>query len=176
MINMRDGENSIQGLKDLISCLPNNIIIGEIGCYTGQSTEIFIYSGKIQTMYCIDPWESGYDDTDVASRSNMVDVESEFDKRILAVYDNVVKVKKSSHDAVLDFDDEFFDVIYIDGNHLYDAVIKDITLYLPKIKSNGIICGHDYWNDNCDPKKAVDKIFGKPDKVFTDSSWLIYKN
>lgn len=35
-----------------------------------------------------------------------------------------------------------FDLIYIDGNHSYDGVTSDISLYLPKARK--VICGDDY--------------------------------
>ena len=47
-------------------------------------------------------------------------------------------------DAVKDFDDESLDFVYIDGNHLYPAVKKDIDLWWPKVKAGGVMGGHDY--------------------------------
>ena len=32
----------------------------------------------------------------------------------------------------------------MDGLHTYEQTLKDCKNYLPKIKSGGIICGHDY--------------------------------
>ena len=176
IINMRDEKfpNMISGLKKLIDEFPSDIVMAEIGCYTGQSTKLFLDNATIKTMYCIDPWLCGYDDADGASHSDMTEVEQEFDKRITSNYPNVHKIKKLSMDAVSDFDDGFFDIVYIDGNHLYDAVVEDINGYLPKVKNGGIICGHDYWTTGIvDPKKAVDDIFGKPDSVFEDGSWMV---
>ena len=176
IINMRDSKypHLISGLKKMIDKLPPNMVIAEIGSYAGHSTKLFLDNGSIDHMYCIDPWLAGYDDTDGASYSDMTEVESEFDKRIMSEYDNVTKVKKLSVDAVSDFPDEFFDVVYIDGNHLYDAVIADINAYRPKVKKGGIISGHDYWTQGMvDPKKAVDEIFGEPDFVFEDGSWMV---
>ncbi len=42
-----------------------------------------------------------------------------------------------------DIPDESLDICCIDASHRYTQVLKDIGAYLPKIKSGGIICGHD---------------------------------
>jgi hypothetical protein len=39
------------------------------------------------------------------------------------------------------FPDNYFDWIYIDGNHLYEFVKQDLESYFPKIKSGGIVAG-----------------------------------
>ena len=84
---------------------------------------------------------------------------------------NIVKLKMTMEEA-FNFLPEL-DVIYIDGDHRYDFVLKDIELSLRKIKKNGIISGHDYNNNDIGVINAVNKIFGKPDKVFSDTSWFV---
>lgn len=36
------------------------------------------------------------------------------------------------------------DLVFIDADHRYDHVVEDILAWYPKVKSGGIICGHDY--------------------------------
>jgi len=81
--------------------------------------------------------------------------------------------------VVADFPDEYFDIVYIDADHRYHAVLSDIKLYLPKVKIGGIIAGHDFnerynatehdneWNletrgnmSHFGVSKAVKEIFG----------------
>ena len=62
------------------------------------------------------------------------------------------------------FKDKSLDFVYIDANHLYESVKADILAWLPKIKSGGIIGGHDYdYSIRPSVKEAVDEIF--KDKV-----------
>ena len=65
------------------------------------------------------------------------------------------------------------DLVYIDSIHQYENVLEDIKIWLPKIKPNGMIGGHDYeYLPNV--TKAVDKVFGKQNiETFKDTSWLV---
>tara|TARA_R110002126_G_scaffold62983_7_gene161770 strand:- start:49 stop:627 length:579 start_codon:yes stop_codon:yes gene_type:complete len=49
--------------------------------------------------------------------------------------------------------DQSLDFVYIDGDHSYDFVHKDINAWYPKLKSGGILAGHDYTPGN--PQKGV---------------------
>lgn len=42
------------------------------------------------------------------------------------------------------FPDEYFDFVYIDGDHRYAAVKEDLELYFKKLKVRGLLCGGDY--------------------------------
>ena len=39
--------------------------------------------------------------------------------------------------------DETLDVCFLDADHRYEYVKRDIEKFLPKVKSGGILCGHD---------------------------------
>ena len=54
--------------------------------------------------------------------------------------------------AAGEFPDCFFDWVYIDGNHSYEAVRQDLELYWRKLKPGGYIVCDDYhhagfWDD-----------------------------
>ena len=164
-------EGNTKGLLELISQLPSDIIMAEIGCYSGQSTELFLKSNKVKTLYAIDIWE----DTLNLFKSKWSDhsfseVEEAFDKR-LKDFKNVVKLKmtmKKAKDSL-----PLLDFVYIDGNHNYEFVKEDIKISLSKLKPGGIISGHDHCKESPGVIKAVNEIFGKPDKVFSDASWIV---
>lgn len=52
--------------------------------------------------------------------------------------------RKYSFDAVKHFPDEYFDLIYIDADHTYEACLKDIEDWYPKLKRERIMIGDDY--------------------------------
>ena len=63
-----------------------------------------------------------------------------------------VEVHRKTSDDFFDQNQLKFDLIYIDGNHLFDFVVRDITNSLNFINRDGIIVLDDYgvagwWND-----------------------------
>jgi len=99
----------------------------------------------------------------------------------LNVHANKIKwIKTKSAEATKFIDDESLDFIYIDGNHTYQAVLEDITLYYPKVKKGGMLCGHDYIpKDNGCVFDAVKEFCEKNDlKLHVDiqsTDWWIWK-
>ena len=68
-------------------------------------------------------------------------------------------------------EDRSVDLLFIDGNHQHFEVKADIINYSPKVKDEGILCGHDY-NADVHPGvvKAVDEMFNKGFQVLGSSS------
>ncbi|MDT8326464.1 MAG: class I SAM-dependent methyltransferase [Roseovarius sp.] len=60
--------------------------------------------------------------------------------------------------------DEYFDMVYIDGDHEYSGVVKDIEATLPKMKKGGAIIFNDYavWSAtsmfHCGVARAVNEM------------------
>jgi len=99
---------------------------------------------KDSKLYCIDPWED-YDDY------------PEYKNQQSSIYDSfITNVEKSgfkdkivinrgySNLEIPKFQDEFFDIIYIDGNHEQEYVLEDAVLSFRKLKKNGIMIFDDY--------------------------------
>jgi hypothetical protein len=142
----------------------------EIGCYQGESTTLFAHGFKPSELYAIDPFENGYDDTDSSSIGDFTDIIYNFNSRI-SHFPCIKHIKDYSYNVSNQFKDNSFDFIYIDGNHTFDAVVNDIKLYLPKIKTNSFIGGHDWGNGNV--VNAVLHELKDVDIFFEDSSWII---
>lgn len=156
--------------------LKENSTMIEVGCYAGESTKVFLESGKIDKIYCIDPWQNDYDDTDESSyKAPMSYVESLFDKNTEAYKDKVVKLKMPAQEAFSLIEDLSADLVYLDGEHTYEANKKYLELYNPKLKDGGYMCGHD-WNA-FGQTKAIKEFFNQSDpiEVFKDNSWVYNK-
>lgn len=175
----RSCSSGIQDILQVIECLNENTTMVEIGSYAGESGKLFANSKKIIKLYCVDPWKNHYDDEhDSASwRFPMDKVETSFDIRMKPFISKYVKLKETSLDAYPKFADNSLDFVYIDGLHTFEGVFSDIQSWLPKIKLNGIISGHDYDKQrHSDVVKAVNLLLGIPDKTFCYYSWIKYLN
>jgi predicted O-methyltransferase YrrM len=151
--------NRLYGLEELIKeNLKPEFVICEIGSFVGYSTMLFAYYCK--EIYSIDLFSPTF---------NGIDYEPLYDQNIKP-FKNIHKIKGDSQIVHSQFEDNYFDFVYVDGSHLYLDVKKDIEKWLPKVKKGGLLGGHDYMYE---VKTAVDEIFGKPDAVYGDSSWII---
>lgn len=64
-----------------------------------------------------------------------------------------------------------FDMIFIDGNHEYEFIKKDIQI-AKKVVPRGLICGHDFGTEWRDVEKAVREEFGTNFGTFGSSLWF----
>jgi hypothetical protein len=53
-------------------------------------------------------------------------------------------IKDRSLNAVKQFEDGFFDMVYIDADHTESAVYADLCAWFPKVRAGGVLAGHDY--------------------------------
>jgi hypothetical protein len=124
---------------------------------TGKGAEIGTFKGSFSkqilqnwngTLFMIDVWRglhSGY----VDSSNHLLQSEKIYEeamKNIEGFEDSAIMIRASSEISSQMFQDNSLDFVYIDANHAYDYVVQDITLWFPKVKVGGYICGHDYIN------------------------------
>jgi hypothetical protein len=65
-----------------------------------------------------------------------------------------------SFDAVKEFPDEYFDFLFIDGDHTYEGISRDLVDWYPKMKSGGTFLGHDYYRRRVKAKNGQIIKFG----------------
>lgn len=174
MRHMGTGEE--YGLRQMIDhcCINSGVVslkVLEIGSYRGESSDIMMSTGKVETLTCVDPWMNGYDDADMASYlTPMTEIERQFDLKVFKYGTRVTKVKNKSSNVYNTFSDETFDVVYIDGDHTYEGCKLDIVNYLPKVRKGGFLCGHDVHCEGV--QKAIIETISGIDGYFPDSSWV----
>jgi len=171
-----------QGLIDMIEWIdkfsPVRMMkIIEIGVWTGCASEIF--AKRFNKVICVDMWKNNIGG--ITDKYDMKEVEKIFDSRQKKYHGVICKSKMSSIEAAKIYqdhgsnekinDDIFPDIIYIDAKHLFNDALEDILTWkdIPK----RFICGHDYEKRFPGVVKAVNKIFGKPQKIFQDTSWIV---
>ena len=94
-------------------------------------------------LHCIDPWIK-YDEYQEYSDHNKI-YETFLDNIEKAgENDKIIVHRGFSNIEVPKFDDNYFDIIYIDGNHEPDFVLEDAVLSFRKLKKGGIMIFDDY--------------------------------
>jgi predicted O-methyltransferase YrrM len=95
-------------------------------------------------LYCIDPWIE-YDEYQ-EYKSEQSKIYETFQRNVNnSVHKNKIKIHRGfSNDVIPTFSDNFFDIIYIDGNHEPEYVLEDAVLSFRKLKKGGYLIFDDY--------------------------------
>ncbi len=105
----------------------------------------------MKQLYLIDPYLE-YDDFKGTNKGWDTKTQRDFDffyekaRRRLSVYDfnsSVTFIRQKSCDAAAKIPDDL-DFVYIDGNHNYDYVKRDLELYYPKLNAGGVVGGDNF--------------------------------
>jgi len=121
--------------------------ICEIGVRTGGNFLKMIEHGPKEAV-AIDCW---IDDGVVGRNDTCYDqkgLDQQYNEFLDLTKDKpfVKVVRKYSFDAVKDFPDNYFDFVYIDADHTYEGISRDLVDWYPKVKMGGLFCGHDYYH------------------------------
>jgi len=165
----------------------------EIGVHEGTFSNLLLKKFKPEIFYLVDPWK--YESEDLYKKSlyggnlSSLDGQKKLDDRYETVKLNfkeqiisgqIILIRKNSDEIFNLLKDNFFDLIYIDGNHTLDFVKLDITNSLKKIKKDGIIVCDDYenpgwWGDGV--TNAVDTLCEENyvKKIFIKSNQCVLK-
>ena len=120
-------------------------VICEIGVCQGVNFELMIKHNP-RLAVAIDSWIND----GVISRNDVAFSQAELDEQYQTFKNEVadkpfVKIyREYSFNAVRHFKDNYFDFIYIDADHTYNACLKDIEDWYPKVKGGRFLLGDDY--------------------------------
>ena len=188
---MINNYSDIQGwcdFEDLYDTIANTIdkdqIFVEVGVWKGRSIcflgEAIKRLSKTNKIFAVDTF-LGFDNEDFHQEEVAKNNGTLFDLFLqnikdLSLNDIITPIQKASTEAAKDFKTESIDFIFIDANHEYSEVTKDIQAWFPKLKKGGSMLGHDFWAD--DVKRAVLDFFnsqGIQVNSASQSCWIIKK-
>jgi predicted O-methyltransferase YrrM len=136
---------------------PFNIV--EVGSWAGGSAITWAeavkrFSKRKGLIICIDKWEPYFEPCQCEETGPYKEMENALlSGKIFELFMHNIKV--TSHDDVIipfkGWSDELlpllgdnkFDLVFIDGNHAYTNVCKDIENSMPLVSEGGVICGDD---------------------------------
>jgi hypothetical protein len=133
----------------------------EIGVAFGGHAESILAATSVEKLYGVDPYRhmDGYDDP-------MNLPQEEFDElyrftvarlsRFGPRYEHIRALSGEAANRV-----HAVDFVYIDADHSYAGVWRDLSLWFPKVRAGGLIGGHDYdHRDFPGVRCAVDEFLG----------------
>ena len=162
----------IAGRDAFLRLLPKGMRWAEIGVFAGDNAARLVELCDPSELHLIDPWFFNLDfdwfnppewsplfgDARRLVRQLSVwanipkgrHVNEHFD----ALYQHVMQRFSGNHrvtihrstsaDVVNTFPDQYFDFVYIDGDHRYEAVLRDLQLYNSKLTDQGTFLGDDF--------------------------------
>ncbi len=129
----------------------------EIGTLGGLTLEYLLHNISKLEMVTVDPAPCWND----------------LERNLKTVRERVKIIQQKSDNAVKLWGVGEFDFVWVDGDHSYEQVRRDIKNYRPLVKAHGFIGGHDY-NGCAGVKQAVDEAFGDRITLGDDYTWWIY--
>lgn len=150
--------------------------IVEFGSFHGRSTRAMADNApKNARIWAVDPWNGAYYEENGYSMEHINTFVMPY--FLINLKDHVrsgkvIPVRNWSYMFSLPFQ---VDMVFIDGDHRYETVIKDIKKALELLKIGGMICGHD-WNHPLwsGVSKAVTELLGEVD--VEDTIWWKIKS
>ncbi len=130
-------------MKDFVSKIENGVFV-EIGTHHGNFAYEILKVRNDSILYCIDPYCSYNDYKDAINNEIGDNLFEKTKSRLISEFgeSRVKFIRKYSDEAIHDIPDNI-DFLYIDGNHQYKYVKKDLELYFSKVKKGGVIMGDD---------------------------------
>jgi hypothetical protein len=159
----------------LFALLPAGSVGAEIGVHEGDFSRRILRLARPRRLHLVDPWR--YESAEPYARSlyggRLGGDQAHMDRRYDAVRrrfraevasGQVEILRQRSDEACARFVDGYFDWVYVDGDHHYEQVLRDLELYARPLKPDGLLTGDDYggggwWGDGV--TRAVDDFVAR---------------
>jgi SAM-dependent methyltransferase len=155
--------------EELLRHLPKGAVGAEIGVAEGAYSAAILEAAEPAELHLIDPWShleagsdllqgreilSGVDRAAVpgaAFAAPARNLEGDaIHAKVLARFEDDPRVRvhrQYSYKAAAGFADGYFDFVYLDGDHHYEFVLRDLEAFAAKLKPGGLLFGHDFFEN-----------------------------
>jgi predicted O-methyltransferase YrrM len=145
-----------------LACPPRAVAL-EIGSYLGAST-VSLAAGMAQVsghLFCVDTWQNE------TMPEGILDTWEQFLGNTRQVSPFITPIRKSSEDLHEDDVVAPIHLVFIDGDHGYDAVRRDFERVAPWIAEDGTVAFHDCSNS---PFVGVGRVLGE---ALATGEWML---
>ena len=165
--------------------LGHSLVGAEVGVFDGHTSDALLRELPGLKLWMVDPW-APYEGRSIVGVLDQPCFDRAYQSAMwwtTHAADRRFVLRQPSPGAADSFADDSLDFAFIDGNHLYKFVRDDIYAWWPKVKSDGLLAGHDYgiyrdaegiWG----VRRAVDEFasaVGREVHVGADGVWWIGK-
>ena len=128
----------VESRLKILKYLPKNSVVAEVGTQYGHFAEQMMAIAKPKKLHLI---EYNFDlfKTEI-SKKQIIRVQEGIENGTVELHEG------DSSTNLRSFPDEYFDWIYIDADHAYQGVCKDIQQGYTKVKAPGMMVFNDYTN------------------------------
>ena len=128
----------VESRAKMLEYLPKNSVVAEVGTQYGRFAEKIISITKPKKLHLID-YNFDLFKAEVTREQKTIFQEG--------IENGTVELHEGDSSTILgSFPEEYFDWIYIDADHAYEGVCKDIDRGYTKLKSDGMMIFNDYTN------------------------------
>ncbi|MEM6607167.1 MAG: glycosyltransferase family 2 protein [Pseudomonadota bacterium] len=144
-------EVRIANRRKLLRQMPKQGRCAEIGVWNGDFSSQILEITQPVELTLIDPWgllAEGPSEDWNHKKHGSSDAMDEMLQHVQSKFDGVENVnicKGFSEEILSRYPDDYFDWVYIDGNHQYEFVKADVELCFRKVRNGGVIAGDDFF-------------------------------
>ncbi len=162
-------------INTIARTLGQDTIGAEVGVNKGFNASYICSIIKPKILYLIDPWSNFFDPD---SGEIIGEAQYIMTHNLLKPFPCCQFIRDTSYNVVKNFQDGSLDFVYIDSDHSYQAVLKEVRQWYPKVRKGGILSGHDCSNASPQVVKAlVDFCYEIKLKEFCnqEQDWWIFR-
>ena len=168
----------------ILEQLDKNSNLVEVGVWKGDFSKQIWNISSPNLLVLVDSWTF---DEKVRGCAPQVSGEEPlnqnfFDQAKKDTYDKFENIQNvhildfNSLEASSKYEDYFFDYIYIDAEHTYQAVTKDLEVWYPKLKKNGTLFGDDYYWREEDDTLSLHRAYQEFIQKNHIKKWCVFKS
>lgn len=131
--------------------------MAEVGVWQGVTSRWLLSCMPFLHMTLVDPWVTGgtennpdWKDSFAGCPQDQIERQFEIVRELVDQFPGRVNIHRMMSTLAAPLvPDGSLDLVFIDGDHSYDGVRKDIAAWKSKVRPGGFLAGHDYKPSGC---------------------------
>lgn len=140
---------------DLVRIIDTKKPVAELGVAEGLFSRDMLKNWGIPKLYSVDAWMTINQPGDGGFAQEWHDKNYENAVKLLSEFgERSVILRGLTHKMVSFVSDNSLGLLYIDADHSYNGVMRDLNAWYNKVSPGGVIAGHDFGDPSYGVKRA----------------------